>query len=372
MSSQERIAEQLTKDVTFRIILPVSVPDEIDIDNLKSRDWLVPGEKALVLIETSSSLAPLEAFSIYCTVTDSEHTPHSEYEANELPLSSVSLSCGLRSISPFRLPDNRMIFPFRIQVPCQPSRSFDISTFCHRNPQSAAARLTCSCLQPFSVRWNQYFLPQSLLLSFEVRCQGPDGWGSPFPILDTSLKFDESISNESELRSSICIVRTNDSECSLDNRDIFNFGFSLKPQNDRGATYLSNLRLLFTITWKAWDNIYQSIYRPTLENKCCDLVISCRMIECEHLKASVIPLRLTNIEGHCRHLRFHIGSGPIQPMMKQFDITFSEGEESQIYEFGFIPLCIGEHQLELWSEEGDHQLRPMFPICLSVKRSLSE
>jgi hypothetical protein len=114
-------------------------------------------------------------------------------------------------------------------------------------------------------------------------------------------------------------------------------------------------------------NIYRQFTVSTVDQET-DLVISAPMISCELLKPSVLPIHITNIGKKKRLLRLCFGCGEIQPMMKSRDVTFGEGDERSVVEFGFIPLAVGEHQLQIWAKEGDERIVPMCPLCLSVQK----
>lgn len=368
MSSQSQINIQLTKGVSYSIVLPVLASKKVDIDHVATRTWLVPGEKAVVYIVTTPSLSPLEAFSCYCTVTNSEYTAHTEQVANRLQVASVSVKEETPDMEPFRLPDNRMVFPVRIQVPVIQSRGFFISVFCLRNTNPEPNPLQCFCMQPFSVHWKKFLTPQSVIIQFEISCVLPEEWSDPIKITSADLKFSEKASDESELTSSIAIIRSAETSCDLLDRDCVSVAFSLKPLSDIGAMKIAKIPLVFRVTWKAGEKEITSSFPLNVGEETADLVISAPMIKCELLKPSVMPLRITNMRKGVRKALLCFGSGRIQPMMKNCEIVFEDGEEAKSIEFGFIPLSVGEHQLKIWAEEDGKTVEPMFPICISVHK----
>jgi hypothetical protein len=153
MGTQHHIKAQLSKDVTFRVILPLSIPDTIP-----TRNWLVSGEKTLVFIATSPCLASLEDFSFYCTVSNSEHPSTTEPDVSLRP-TAVSLRHPLPVIAPFRLPDNRFMFPVRIQVPHSQLSGFLIFALYLGSSPTMQGSFTRCLLQPFSVVWHRFLTP---------------------------------------------------------------------------------------------------------------------------------------------------------------------------------------------------------------------
>lgn len=368
MSSQYNVNVRLTQNVSYTIILPALGSKQVDIDSVATRDWLVPGEKTVVYVVTSPSLSPLEAFSCYCTVTDSEHTAHTERVPNQLVVASVAVKEPAPDMAPFRLPDNRMVFPVRIQVPAIQPRRFLISAFCMRKTEPEPNPLTCFCLQPFSILWKRFLTPQSVIIQFSIECILPSEWRDPVEVVGTELKFSESASDESELTSSIAIIRSAETKCQLSDHDCLSVAFSLKPLSDRGAMKIAKIPLVFMVSWKAGEKEITSSFPLKVGEETADLVISAPMIKCELLKPSVMPLRVTNMRKGVRKVLLCFGSGRIQPMMKNCEVVFEEGEEAKSIEFGFIPLSVGEHQLKIWAEEDGRTVAPMFPICISVHK----
>jgi hypothetical protein len=103
-------------------------------------------------------------------------------------------------------------------------------------------------------------------------------------------------------------------------------------------------------------------------NREADLVISAPLMLCKLLKPSVLLLRITRK----RAVKICFGNSEIQPMMKSRKVAFESGEEGIVIEFGFIPLAVGEHQLQMWAKEGEKRITPMFPLCLSVQKPSAE
>jgi hypothetical protein len=369
MSVQHRINLKLCQGVSFSIKLPLCVTKPMDFDNIRTRNWLVPGEKALVLIEASPSLSSLDAFSFYCTVTDPKRTAHTEKQPDCVLPVSVALRDPLPTIAPFRMADNRMIFPVKIQVPLLDSKHFVISAFCLRNA-APADLLTVFALQPFYVTWHRYLTPQSLVVRLLIKCNLPPEWKTCIPITSTSLKLNESVRGQSDFGLSIAIIGSGIETTELSDGDVFSVAFSLKPLSDEGAMRLGNLSLIFRMGWSADGKEYSSLFLLQVGEEPADFVISAPMIECELLRSSVMPIRVTNMNGKSRKVKLCFGSGKVESLMNSCELDFKEGEQTKSVEFEFIPLCAGEHQLKIWGEDGDKKIVPLLPICLSVHKTL--
>ncbi|OHT16319.1 hypothetical protein TRFO_41891 [Tritrichomonas foetus] len=368
LSSQHWINLELTRDIPFKIIIPLSIPDEIkDVANLETRDWLVPGEKLIIFVEMGRCITSLDEFSFYCTVTDAEHTPQFKRRQRFLSLSSMSTKKHLPNLSTIKVDDGRMYFPVRIQVPNSTTRRYVVSAFCLRNT-TPVTQLECYSLQPFIVTWSKHLTPQSIIVLLSIKCNIPENWKENIPISAANLKFNESAEDEQLFSKSIAIIKTADSSYTLSNGDVASVAFTLKPLSDEGAIRVSKMPLSFSISWKASEIEYVATFPFNVGKQKSDLVISAPMVKCELLKPSSIPLRITNMKNEPRKVDLCFGSGKIQPMTKRQEIDFQGGFEAKSIEFGFIPLCIGEHKLKIWAEDGEDSIYPMFPICLSVEK----
>lgn len=392
VSKQHWINMELTKNVSFRILVPLSIPSEIgDVRDLPTRDWVVPGEKLILFVEMSRFISNLDEFSFYCAITDTDSSPQYKRNPNFIPLSSISTKQHLPgNLGTLKMKDGRTYFPSRIQVPNSRTNKFQISAFCLRNPDPVAS-FECYALQPFTVCWDRYLTPQSVIVQLSVLFHFPNDekWkDKSIEISATNLKFSESAEDEPLYTSSIAIIKTSESSFNLSNGDSASIVFVLKPLSDDGAIRVAKMPLTFTISWTApivtevKESKYQIDYVSTFPfNVGCqqaDLVISAPMIKCELLKPSSIPLRITNMpstgsnSSQPRTVDICFGSGKIQPMTKRQEIQFSGGYETKSIEFGFIPLCVGEHKLKIWAEIGKDIIYPMFPIFLSVDNPQSE
>jgi hypothetical protein len=264
------------------------------------------------------------------------------------------------------------VFPVRIKVPHSQLSGFLISPLCFGNPSNMQGSLMCFSLQPFSVVWHRFLTPQSVVIQFAIRCTLPDGWTTPIAVAGSSLKFSESAPGEPELASSIAIIPMGSAECALRNGDVLSVAFSLRPISDLGAIRIARLPLSFAISWAAEKNDYVSMFAVSLFEEDADLIISTPMTRCELMKQSVLPLRITNMCDRSRTIKLCFGSGAVQPMMKDRELIFEPGDEGKVVEFGFVPLAVGEHNLNIWGEEKGRKIFPMFPICLSVQKPSTE
>ena len=372
ISSHYWINQELIKDVKFRIVIPHTNPgDDDDISSIRTRDWLVPGEKLIVFVEMGRTISTFDEFSFYCTVTDSEHTPQSPQTPKNESLLNLSLAITKKPL-PYtphiRKQDGKMYFPVRVQVPRTPSRSFIVSAFCLRN-STAVAQCECFSLFPFKVQRRVNMTPQSNVFQFSITCQLPEKWDKPIPISATNLKFNEAYEKEPAFTSSIAIIKTSESNFLLNNGEEASVAFILKPLSDDGAFLISSMRLSFWIYWSADGIEYIYTYRFTIGAQEADLAISAPMVKCQLLKPSSIPLRIINKSKEARKVDLCFGSGKIQPMTKRQEIEFGGGYEAKSVEFGFIPLCCGEYILKIWAEIGDKTVAPQFPICFSVEKT---
>lgn len=374
MSEQHYLNKlQTTNKLGYKLYLPAHITSQpTDIESIEQRDWVVPGEKALVLIEVSNSLSSFDTFNFYCIVSDSEHSSLSKKGDNILTATSLSLTPQSDTITNFKTKDGKMIFPIRIHVPISRASNLYISAFCLRGERQVAL-LECHSLQPFIVSWNRFITPQSIIIQFTVQCNLINGWNQEIPISQANLKFDESHPEEYKYTQSIAILRTAENNYKLKNGDQLSLAFSLKPLSNEGAIRLAEMPLILSLEWKAPLNDgeflqYLSTFPFKVGNDKSDLVISAPLINAELLKPSLMPLRITNMRDDSRKIKICFGTGKIQPMSKSYLIEF-EPNESKTIDFGFIPLCAGEHKIKLWVDEDEKIIKPMFPICLSVKKS---
>jgi hypothetical protein len=154
--------------------------------------------------------------------------------------------------------------------------------------------------------------------------------------------------------------------------DVVSVAFCVKAIADAGAVTIAKMRIEFTIGWIAEENEYLSRFDVTVGDSAAELVISAPIMACELLKPCILPLRITNVGKKKRTLKLCFGSGEIQPMMKSREVAFEEGEDGTVVEFGFIPLAVGEHRLDVWANEGEQKIVPMLPLCLSVQKPPEE
>lgn len=386
VSKQHWINMELTHDIanSSRIIVPFSVPAQFDdVVQLQTRDWVVPGEILVIFIEINRCLSSIDEFSFYCSVTDTESSAKLKSNPNFVPLTSISTRPPIRSqLNIKKMKDGRVYYPVKIQVPIFQTKKYLISAFCLRNPDPIA---TCECfsLQPFSVIWSRHLTPQSVIVQFQVNCKLPeiDRWKrTSISIESANLKFSESAEDEPAFTSSVAIIKTSETSFSVSDGDSISLAFILKPLSDDGAVRIAKMPLTFTLAWIAPSIVpiegnqmqYIANFSFNAGYQQADLVISAPMTKCELLKPSSIPLRITSMPSTTepRTVDICFDSGKIQPMTKSQQIHFKGGYEAKTIEFGFIPLCIGEHKLKIWAKSGDDIIYPMLPICLSVEKPL--
>ena len=76
VSKQHWINMALTQNVRFNILVPLTIPSEInDVQDLPTRDWVVPGEKLILFVEMNRFISNLDEFSFYCAITDTDSSP---------------------------------------------------------------------------------------------------------------------------------------------------------------------------------------------------------------------------------------------------------------------------------------------------------
>lgn len=256
-------------NVEYRIILPAD-PTKCDnareIQNAKIRDWVIPGEKILIFVETKNCLNAPDTFSFYCTVVDAEHVDSLSSISDELLPSSLSTKKSIPDLPQyFSSPNGIFYFPIRVTVPRSRSSSFNI---CLLLPHQAdpISQMQCASLNPFSIKWHPIVASQSTILQFLIETTLPSST-QIFHLPDIyptglSLHFDERVSSM-DYHKSIAIIETSRISFPVEvvsNGDLFSIAFTLKPLSNAGAKLISYAPLSLTLTWTADDVEYFTEY----------------------------------------------------------------------------------------------------------------
>jgi len=367
MTFQQTIPEQLLKGSQFQILLPVN-PNDISqsADKILCRDWLVPGERAMVFVVLTKSLSAIDCLSFYCTVADAEHPLPIDFTPEQLPLSSINLTRTLPHIEKFKSIDDKMVFPVRITVPLSYSKEYIISAFCSCSVNPVAS-ITCQSVMPFSVFWSKYMTSQSIIIVFSIKCSLPVKMNGCISISSYSLKFNEKMVSEIDYSQNIAIVPMGNPVNQIFDQDSLNVAFAIKPLNDIGSSRVSKLPLVFSFTWRVDGFDYTSSYTLFIGNEISDLVITAPTIEAKLFKESRIPITITSISNtKSRSLEFVFNSGCLQPMTKRATMILNESEQVKILDFKFIPLVSGKHEVDFIIHENEKKLKPMYPIQVNV------
>ena len=364
----QKVNQRLTQYGNFRIILPENLQNlPEDISQVKTRDWLVPGEKTILFIEVKNCLNSADSFSFYCNVINNQDQNITEPEENFLPENNLIRNYNLPNAIISKSNDGTIYFPTRVTVPLEFPKTMTISVYCFSTSGEPLAKLVCYTLMPFSVFRSLDVTPQSLIVSFKINASLPEQWKEKLMILSASLKFEEKLITQKELSQNIAIISTNDVKTEICDGDVITAAFALKPLNDLGGSGMSNLPLVLHILWKAIDNEYTSVFSLSAGSKGSDLVIIAPSAKVELLKSARMPITLTNISNQLpRKVTLHFRAGGIQPMTKSTTIEFNEEENVKVFDFGFIPLVSGHHLIDITAEVEGQILKPLFPIYVDV------
>ena len=369
----QKVNQKLTKYGTFRIILPENLQDiPEDISQTKTRDWIVPGEQTFVFIEVKNCLNSPDSFSFYCNTVKDKDQPHEETE-NSVPQTNLIRNYNYPNPTISKSKDGAIYFPTRLTVPIEFPKTMTIGVYSFGTSEPLA-QLVCFTLMPFSVSRYIDLTPQSMIISFMIKVSLPEEWKEKVTILSASLKFEEKLVSEKELSQNIAIISTNDLNTEVDDGDIINSAFALKPLNDEGGSAMAHLPLVFHILWKAIGNEFTSVFSLTAGSGDNDLVIVAPSAKVELLKSARMPITLTNMGGPVpRTVTLHFPAGNIQPMTKSTTIEFTEEEKKvKVIDFRFIPLVSGHHLIDITAETEYKILKPLFPIYVDVFKPKNE
>ena len=362
-----KVNQRLTKDGTFRIILPENL-DHIpeNIAEVKTRDWLVPGEKTILFVEVKNCLNSPESFSFYCHIIK-EFDQLREEQENEIKETNVIQIFNLTNIKTTKTKDGTIYFPTRLTVPLQFPKAMTIGIYCFGTHGEPLTQETFNILMPFTIYKTIDYTPQSMIISFKIKCAIPESCKETITLLSTSLKFDEKLIKEKQLSQHIAIISTNDIKTEVLDGDTISTAFALKPFNNVGGSALSYLPLMLQLLWKVNDNCYTSVFSFSTGRTKSDLVIVAPSAKVELLKSAKMPITVSNVKGKLpRDVTLHFGCGNIQPMTKSTTIHLTEGDEVKVIDFGFIPLVSGQHLIDISAEVEGQILKPIFPIYVDV------
>lgn len=367
--SAKRKNHALTKNGNFRILLPVDMHSiNNDISQLKTRNWLVPGEKSIVLIEVKNCLDPPDSFSFYCNVTRMS-CPQKEHSTKCIQMKSLIPNYSLPVVETIKADDGTIYVPARITVPTDPASTLIIGAYCFGSNRETIASLTCFSFMPFRIMKSIDYTPQSMIVSFKIDVNFPSEWKYNVSIMSATLKFDEKKITETNLAQNIAIISTNDTKIDVFDGDTIKTVFALKPMSDVGGAEMSNLPMVLHLAWRALSNDYSSVF--ALDNYCrsSDLVITAPTVRVKLLENARIPITMTCVRGDLpKEVTVNFGANRIQPMTKSMKVVFTNEEKVKVINFGFIPLVSGQHELDISAESEGAVLKPLFPIFIDVTK----
>ncbi|EAX94400.1 hypothetical protein TVAG_194860 [Trichomonas vaginalis G3] len=369
MLAQQNNLPKLLKSASFRIILPAYTQIQPqDISKIKTRNWLVPGEKTIIFIEVKNCVGSMDAFLFYCTIVDLQKTPNPPEPANYVPVGGLIPNYTLPNIQSFKTPDGILYFPIRLTVPLTCAQNVSLDAFCLRETEPVS-KLKCFSFSPFKIYKTLNFTPQSMVVSINVNVNFPQQWTDSVSILSAALKFNEKIVSETDFSQKIAIISTADTSLQIYDGDIVTCVFALKPLNDLGGSAMANLPLVFNLTWRADGSDYVSSFQFQSGTQPSDLVITAPSVKADLLKNSRMPITISSVGAALpRSVTLNFGSGNIQPMTRSIKLDFTSESTVKIIDYNFIPLVSGHHELDISAECDGKILRPLFPIFVEVSK----
>lgn len=357
---------------TFRLILPMTnLKNKGDISTVKTRDWLVPGEKVILYIEIEN-LSVYDYYSYNCAITlyeeENNHASDQDEKKSELlEISSLVPSFSSQSFEEFKNDSGLLYVPISISCPVKRCQYLDINLY--YNNTEIKASLRCKMLIPFTIYKNYYYAPQSIIMSFKIYCNFP-GFNEDIFISSSSLRFDENAITGMNHFNDIIIVPSNDISQKVMNEDVFGVAYALKPLNDSGQALLNALPLLFQLTWRTLDNSYTFVYDIKANGEKSNFVITAPSVSTTLLKMSKMQLTIAAVgEDLPKVVKLLFGEDKVQPMESVMSLEFTERERVKSIDFLFIPLTTGQHELDVALEFNGKLTRPLLPVYINVCNS---
>lgn len=360
---------KILKSASFRIILPAYTQIQPkDISTIKTRNWLVPGEKTIIFIEVKNCIGSMDSFSFYCSIVDIQKTPQPQEPPNYVNVGGLIPNYTVPNIQSFKTPEGILYFPIRLSVPLNCASNISLDAYCLRETDPVS-KLRCFAFFPFKIYRSLNFTPQSMVVSINVNVTFPTQWTDSVSIVSASLKFNEKIVSETDFSQKIAIISTSDTAYQIYDGDVVSCVFALKPLNDLGGCAMSNLPLVFNLAWRADGSDYVSTFPFQAGTQPSDLVITAPSVKAELLKNSRMPITISSVGATLpRSITLNFGSGNIQPMTRSIKLDFTVDSSVKIIDYNFIPLVSGHHELDISADCDGKTLRPLFPIFVEVSK----